>query len=188
MDWLSVLGIAVGLAMDALAVSIAAGLKIDRVTGRHVFRAGFHFGLFQFMMPVLGWWAGRTIAPHLAVCNHWIAFGLLTALAGKMLYEAHRSRSGRPQERKDPTRGWSLVALSVATSIDALAVGVSLALLGVVIWAPSVVIGVVTALLSSIGILFGGWLGHRWGRRAETVGALVLLAIGLKILLTRLMG
>ena len=186
MDWMNVLGIAVGLAMDAFAVSIAAGLKIGRVTGRHVFRAGFHFGLFQFMMPIIGWMIGRSFAEHIAGYDHWVAFGLLTILAGKMLYES-RQGDGSDKGPADPTRGWSLVTLSVATSIDALAVGLSLAFLGVDIWIPCVVIGVVTFVLSGAGIIFGGKLGSRWEHRAELLGSAVLFAIGAKILITHLM-
>ncbi|MBU0716966.1 MAG: manganese efflux pump, partial [Planctomycetes bacterium] len=110
MSWLNLLGIAVGLAMDALAVSIAAGLSIGNVTPRQVFRIAFHFGLFQFMMPILGWLLGSTISAQVAAYDHWLAFGLLAIIGGKMLANA---RSGAQRRDKgDPSRGWLLVALS----------------------------------------------------------------------------
>jgi len=183
---LNMLAVAVALAMDAFAVSIAAGMKIKRVDGGHVFRAGFHFGLFQFMMPVIGWFAGRAFAAWVAPFDHWIAFVLLAGLGGKMLYEAKGHDPAPTGGAADPTRGWSLVLLSVATSIDALAVGLSLAVIGVSIWVPAVVIGVVTCTLSGLGIRFGARLGHKIEHEAEAVGGLILIAIGVKILISHL--
>ena len=186
MGWLNILGIAVGLAMDAFAVSIVVGLAIEQPTRRHVFRLAFHFGLFQFMMPVLGWSAGRSIAGYMVAYDHWVAFALLGLIGGKMLWGA---RSSQPHQcAGDPTRGWMLVALSVATSIDALAVGVSMALVGVAVWLPSVVIGIVAAAMTTIGIRFGSRLGRRGGRFAQVLGGLVLIGIGLRILVSHLSG
>jgi len=182
MGWLTIFGIAVGLAMDAFAVSIAAGLQVPHLTGRHVFRIAWHFGLFQFMMPVVGWLAGTTVSSHIAAYDHWVAFGMLTAIGGKMLYEA--LVNDETTSRGDPTRGLMLITLSVATSIDALAVGLSLAFLRVSVWAPSVVIGLVAGALSAIGISFGHRLGKRWERRAEAIGGVILILIGLRILLS----
>jgi manganese efflux pump family protein len=176
----SLLGIAVGLAMDAFAVSIAAGLAVASVTPRHVFRVGFHFGLFQFMMPIVGWLAGGQVAAYFGDYDHWVAFVLLAYVGGRMLWEAHREK--RAENERDPTRGLMLVTLSIATSLDALAVGMSMAFLGVSIWIPSVVIGIVTAALSAIGIAFGGRIGPRWGHWAESAGGAVLILIGLKVL------
>ncbi|MBN2581237.1 MAG: manganese efflux pump [Pirellulales bacterium] len=185
-SWLSILGIAVGLAMDAFAVSVAAGLSLAQVTYRHVFRLAFHFGLFQFLMPILGWLAGKQVAESIKAFDHWIAFGLLAYVGGKMLWEARRDKP--PGAAADPTRGLTLVTLSLATSIDALAVGLSMGLLGVTIILPSVVIGVVTATLCTVGILFGARIGSRWGRYAEIAGGIVLIAIGLRIVVTHLGG
>jgi manganese efflux pump family protein len=187
LSWLTLLGIALGLAMDAFAVSIAAGLKVAPVTGRHTFRIAFHFGLFQFLMPVLGWLAGSGVVGWMSSLDHWIAFGLLTYVGGKMLWEA-RKEAEEKESKEDPTRGWALVTLSVATSLDALAVGFSMALLGVSVWGPAVVIGLVAAALSAVGILFGGRFGHRWGSWAEIAGGCVLLAIGARILYGHLIG
>jgi putative Mn2+ efflux pump MntP len=180
------LGVALGLAMDALAVSVAAGLSISRLTHRHVFRMTFHFGLFQFGMPVLGWLAGRTVVGSIGGYDQWLAFGLLTLLGGKMLWESRGSHESR--DRGDPTRGWRLVTLSIATSVDALAVGLSMAFLRVSIWTPSLVIGLVTAALTAVGICFGSRLGRRFGKWAERVGGLVLIGIGAQILISHVAG
>ena len=186
MSLLTTIGIAIGLAMDAFAVSIAAGLAIDRLTHRQVFRVAFHFGLFQFMMPVAGWFAGRTVAGYIVAYGHWVAFGLLGAIGGRMIRQA--GHAYRDSARKDPTRGWSLVTLSVATSLDALAVGVSLALLGISIWLPSAIIGLVAAGMSLVGILLGSRLGSRTRRWAERIGGLVLIGIGVHIVVAHLSG
>ena len=178
--WLSLLGIAVGLAMDAFAVSIAAGLAVASVTPRHVFRISFHFGLFQFLMPILGWVAGGQLANCFGDYNRWVAFGLLVYVGGRMLWEARHDK--KAENERDPTRGLTLVTLSIATSLDALAVGMSMALLGVSVWLPAVVIGIITAALSAVGITFGGRIGPRWEHWAEAGGGIVLIAIGLKVL------
>ena len=176
--------IAFGLAMDAFAVSIASGLVIERLTVRHVFRVAFHFGLFQALMPVLGWLAGSTVAQYIESWDHWVAMALLGLIGGKMLIDSQSTKEEVPPA--DPTRGWSLVTLSVATSIDALAVGLSLAMLRVQVWLPALIIGVVAAFMSAIGIACGSRLGRRWGRRAELAGGLVLIGIGVRIVVSHL--
>ena len=181
-NWLSLLGISLGLAMDAFAVSIAVGLRLQRVTPRHTFRVAFHFGLFQFLMPLVGWSLGRQLSLYFSQYNHWAALALLSCIVCKMLWEARAQRESK--STADPTRGWTLVTLSLATSMDALAVGVSMALLGVPVWLPSAVIGVITAALSAVGIAFGGTLGSRWQRWAELAGGVVLILIGLEIFLS----
>ena len=181
LSWLSVLGLSVGLAMDAFAVAIAAGMAIDTLTPRHVFRLGFHFGLFQFMMPIAGWAAGEQLATYVGGYDNWLAFALLGGVGGKMLWEA-RGKKGA-ENSSDPTRGLRLLTLSLATSLDALAVGISMAFLGVSVWFPSLIIGVVTATLTAIGLGFGARLGSRWGRWADVAGGVVLILIGLKVLL-----
>jgi putative Mn2+ efflux pump MntP len=182
LSWLNLLGIAVGLAMDAFAVSIAAGLALAPVKPRQAFRLAFHFGLFQFMMPVLGWLAGGRLAPYIAAYDHWAAFGLLAFVGGKMLVEARREK---PLETGvDPSRGLLLVTLSVATSIDALAVGLTIAFMQVSVWTASVVIGIVAAALSAVGIR----IGRRWGRWAETFGGCVLILIGVRIVVSHALG
>lgn len=186
MNWVNLLGISIGLAMDAFAVCIVAGMTLGTVTPRHTFRLAFHFGLFQFMMPILGWLAGNSVASYIVDYDHWLAFGLLACVGGKMLLEARRKDA--PDTRADPSRGWMLVTLSVATSIDALAVGLSMAFIGVSIWVPSVVIGLVAAAFSVVGLRFGARLGSQWGHRAEIAGGCVLILIGTRILISHLTG
>jgi putative Mn2+ efflux pump MntP len=183
-SWWTLLGISLALAMDAFAVSVAAGLTVAPVTARHTFRMAFHFGLFQFLMPVLGWLAGRGSADWIGGANDWIAAALLALVGGKMVWEARGEEENRP--KADPTRGWMLVTLSVATSLDALAVGFSLALEEVVVWMPAAVIGLVAGALSTVGILFGGRLGTRSGRWARLAGGCVLIAIAIRIVVVHL--
>jgi len=180
MDLLTILGIAVALAMDAFAIALSAGVQLNPITGRQLFRLGFHFGLFQGMMLVIGWLAGTGLKQVITVYAPWIAFTLLTFVGGKMIYE---SRTGHEDNRKrrDPTRGATMVMLSFATSIDALAVGFSISLLGVAIWAPAVAIGVVTATLTVVGMRFGQKIGAAWGGKVEFLGGFILIGVGLKI-------
>ena len=182
MDFLTLIGIAFALAMDAFAVALAAGLSLPELTGRHLFRFGFHFGLFQALMPVIGWLAGISVREQIESFDHWLAFALLSLVGGKMLWEAWHGDEDTPREG-DPTKGLSLVMLSIATSIDALAVGLSLAVLGVTIWTPALIIGLVAGALTICGMLLGRRLGRAWGPRVEIFGGLVLIAIGVKILL-----
>jgi putative Mn2+ efflux pump MntP len=179
---LTIFGIALALAMDAFAVALAAGVTLERITGRHLFRFGFHFGLFQAMMPVIGWLAGITVQQWISAYDHWIAFGLLAFVGSKMIHEAFAEKD-EEADPSDPTRGLTMVMLAVATSIDALAVGLSLGMLGVDVWLPAVVIGLVCGVLTVIGMLLGGRIGSLWGKRVEVFGGLVLCGIGLKIVL-----
>jgi putative Mn2+ efflux pump MntP len=182
-----ILLIAVGLAMDAFAVSLGAA-TCGRISGRRAaFRLAFHFGVFQALMPLAGWALGATVAPFIEGFDHWVAFGLLAFVGGRMV------RSGLSPETEtadcqDPSRGWTLVILSVATSIDALAVGLSFAMLHISAWLPAAIIGGVTRGMCLIGIYLGGRLGEWVGKRMEVVGGLVLLLIGLRILLAHLLG
>lgn len=180
MDTITLLGIAVALAMDAFAVALATGLALPVMNGRHLFRLGFHFGLFQAFMPVIGWLAGMTVQAWIAAYDHWIAFFLLVFVGGKMIYEAFFDHE--EDLSRDPTRGWTLVMLSIATSIDALAVGLTLAMLNVSVWLPSLVIGVTAGVLTVAGMILGRRISGIWGKRVEVFGGLVLCAIGVKIL------
>ena len=182
MDIVTLAGIAVALAMDAFAVALAAGMTLPKLTGRHLFRFGFHFGLFQALMPILGWLAGISLRQQIEAFDHWLAFLLLSLVGAKMLRDAWRADEEKPRE-SDPTRGLSLVMLSIATSIDALAIGLSLAVLGVTIWTPALVIGLTACSLTVCGMLLGSRLGAAWGSRVEITGGLMLIAIGIKILM-----
>lgn len=185
MDFLEIVLIAVGLAMDASAVSLVAAASGYAKDPRSVFRLSFHFGLFQFLMPIIGWMLGRSVVRYIFSIDHWIAFCLLAFVGIKMI------RSGlKPPEqslKNDPSRGNTLVMLSIATSIDALAIGLSLAVLKVNIWYPSAVIGLITAVLSLTAIKLGNRMGILLGHRMEIVGGIILVAIGLRILVSRLM-
>jgi len=180
-------GIAVGLAMDATAVAIGTSVLLGRVSRRQVFRFAFHFGLFQAGMPVLGWFAGRGMREAIEAWDHWVAFGLLLLIGGKAIVDVVRG-AGDGRDVADPTRGLSLVLLSVATSIDALAVGLSMAVLDVSIWYPCLIIGVVTAVLTIAGMVAGGRLGNRFGNRVRLAGGLILIGIGAKILVEHTLG
>ena len=186
MSGLTLILMATGLAMDTFAVAIAASLLLGAVSFRQVFRMAFHFGLFQALMPILGWAAGRSLGATISGWDHWVAFGLLTFIGAKAIRSGLSSRT-EGGLRADPTRGLSLVALSVATSIDALAVGVSLALLQVSIWYPSAVIGCVACAWTAAGMLLGHRLGGRFGRRVAAFGGTIVVGIGLKILIQHVM-
>jgi len=184
MSFFEVFLIALGLAADAFAVSVVAGSTGATRGPRSMLRLSFHFGLFQFLMPILGWLAGLRIEHYVQSFDHWIVFGLLAWVAIRMIRSA-----GANDERvvqKDPSRGIMLVILSVATSLDALAIGLSLALLGISIWYPSVVIGIVTGVTSFIGILLGQRFSRKFGKRAAEMGGVLLILIGIRILLTHL--
>jgi putative Mn2+ efflux pump MntP len=179
-----ILVVAAGLSMDAVAVSLAASAS-NRVRGAGAtFRLSFHFGLFQFMMPVAGWLIGESVAGYIESVDHWIAFGLLSLVGVRMIHAAIGGAD--PKLGGDPSRGATLILLSVATSIDALAVGLTLAMLGNGIWYASLVIGIVTAGLSCLAILVGAHAGQTVGRRMEIVGGLLLIAIGVRILFQHL--
>ena len=181
---IDVLLLAVGLAMDATVVSAAAGAS-GRATGRGAtFRLGFHFGLFQFLMPIVGWLIGLTIAGAIAAVDHWIAFALLGIVGGRMIQSGLKGEDD--SATGDPSKGWSLIMLSIATSIDALAVGFSLAMIGVEIWFPAVVIGLVTAAMSVAGLHLGARLGSRFGSRMEVVGGVILILVGVRIVIEHL--
>ncbi len=181
-----IIGIAFGLAMDALAVSIASGIFIRKITPRHIFRLAFHFGLFQALMPLLGWLAGHSFSEYIVEWDHWVAFGLLSTIGGKMAYDG--IKGDEPELTRDPSRGLLMVSLAVATSIDALAVGLSFAMLNVDIWVPCLIIGVITGALSTLGVIFGNRIGNRWRRSAALAGGAVLVFIGTKILLSHTLG
>ena len=183
MSFPELLALAVALAMDALAVSIAAGITLGRPRPAQLARMPLTFGLFQAAMPIAGWLLGLSVRHLIESWDHWIAFALLAFVGINMLREAFSSCE-EEIENRDPTSGVTLLLLAVATSIDALAVGLSLALLRQPIAFPALVIGVVCALLSLGGMLLGARLGRldcvrRW---ASAAGGLVLLGIGVKIL------
>ena len=181
---LSILLISTGLAMDAFAVSITSGITIRRLRIRHALRIALFFGLFQSLMPIIGWLSGIALKDFIAGVDHWIAFGLLSIIGCKMIYESFKLE---PTENKiDPLNIYVLFILSIATSIDALAVGLSLSFLEVAIVLPAIIIGIVTFLLSFLGVYIGNKVGHFFERKIEIIGGLILIGIGIKILIEHL--
>ncbi len=178
--------IALSMAMDAFTVCLGVGTQTRTAGPRPTFRLAFHFGLFQFIMPVIGWFAGMNLLRYISAYDYWVAFGLLAYVGVRMILSGLGTI---PEEKKnDPSRGWSLVLLSLATSLDALAVGFSLGLVGVRIWFPAAVIGIVTGLMSWLGLRLGNRLGASFGKPIEILGGIVLILIGLHILTSHLLG
>jgi putative Mn2+ efflux pump MntP len=184
MDFVQTLLIAVGLAMDAFAVTLGAGTSGRSMAPGAAFRLPFHFGLFQFLMPVVGWFAGTWVSGYAHAVDHWIAFGLLAFVGVRMIRAGFDH--GPAAAPGDPSRGWTLVLLSLATSIDALAVGFTLAMLGVDILYPSLTIGIVTGCLALVGLHVGNRLGRALGKPMEVAGGLLLIGIGVRILIAHL--
>jgi len=182
----TILLIAVGLAMDAFAVSIVTGSVYRELHVKHVLRMALFFGGFQAVMPVIGFLAGLSLKGYIAACDHWIAFGLLSLVGGKMIYESFQIEAA--EKNRDPSNLPVLLALSVATSIDALAVGITLSLLTSSIAVAVTIIGVVTFGLSYAGVYIGKRFGHFFESRIEVVGGLILVAIGVKILIEHLLA
>ena len=183
MDYISIIIVAIALAMDAFSVSISCGICIPDPRPEHYFRIAFHFGLFQFMMPIIGYFAGSQLENSIKEYDHWIAFGLLLFIGLKMIRESFQEEEIDPHcEPKDPSRGMSLIILSIATSIDALAVGLSLGVLNRPIIVPSIIIGIVCSIFSIVGVALGNKVSNFAGKRAESIGGILLVAIGLKIL------
>lgn len=179
--------LAFGLAMDCFAVSLGIGASPSPCTPRSIFRLSFHFGLFQGGMTLLGWLLGSTLVNLIAGVDHWAAMLLLAWVGGRMIYEGLGSQEDQSVFAcNDPTRGSSLVMLSIATSIDALGVGLSLALLKVNIFIASLLIGLVSLAVSIIGLKSGNRLSGRFGKNVEILGGLVLIGIGLRIVITHL--
>jgi putative Mn2+ efflux pump MntP len=184
MSFLQIILLALSMAMDAFAVCLAAGSLRLAQGPRPAFRLSFHFGLFQFIMPVVGWLAGATIEPIIRNYAHWVALGLLGFVGLRMI---HSAISGEESQSNDPSRGWTLVLLSVAVSVDALAVGLSLGLLSIFVWYPAIVIGVVTGILSLVGLRLGNRFDRQFGKSVGVIGGLVLIGIGLQIVISNLL-
>ena len=183
MDILNILAVSVALAMDAFAVAIAVGVSLKSISARQQFRLTWHFGLFQALMPVIGWSTGKTIDKIIESYDQWVAFGLLTLVGIHMIVEGP-GQSIFDKNSKDPTRGIKLVVLSVATSIDALVVGFSMSMLKVNIIIPAIIIGIIAALFTLLGLHAGSKLGKRpkLSSRAHIIGGIILIIIGVNIL------
>ncbi len=184
MNFFTIVVIAVCLAMDAFAVSVVSGSAYRQLKIRHALRIAVFFGGFQALMPLVGSLAGLAIKELIADYDHWLAFALLAAVGGRMIYESFKFRPAR--RNFNPENIFVLLALSLATSIDALAVGVTLSLLVTSIAAAVIIIGLITFVLSYFGVWIGGKFGHFFEAGIEAVGGLALITLGLKILLQHL--
>ena len=191
MPLLEIFAVAFALAMDAFAVALATGVSLQHVSRHQTFRLAWHFGLFQALIPIAGWAAALTVQEHIKAVAPWIAFALLTLLGGRMIIAAlrggdppHPAPANNTKTVKEPTKGWSLVLLSLATSIDALVVGLSLGMLRVAVWFPALVIGLVAATLTASGLHLGAMIGRhlRLESYADLAGGFILIAIGIRIL------
>jgi manganese efflux pump family protein len=186
LGFISILIIAVGLSADCFAVAFSGSIAMKTVSRRQILRASLSFGVFQALMPVLGWLAGQTIVDLIAGYDHWLAFALLAFIGGKMIWESF-SQDENQTAKADITGGVTLLTLSIATSIDALAVGLSFAFLEVNIALASGVIGITAFIIAACGFILGKKAGKVLGKRAELLGGLILIAIGLRILLSHIL-
>ena len=188
--------IAISLSMDAFAVSVSAAACSKNLRPFHMFRAAAAFGLFQFVMPLAGWLLGDAFSALIRAFDHWVAFALLAIVGGKMLIEVYEEWKQSPGEacpidedaKRDLTSKRIVLVLAIATSIDALAVGISFSAIGTPALVPSLVIGAVTFIVCGLAFLFGKRIGFIFGRYAQVVGGLVLLGIGARILLSHLLS
>ena len=186
MSLLELFILAVGLSMDAFAVSVCKGLSVDRIRPRHALICGAYFGVFQALMPLIGYLLGVRFQGLIQQVDHWIAFVLLTLIGINMLREAFGKDEA---ESVDASFGFrTMLMLAVATSIDALAVGISFALLEVNIWQAIAIIGCTTCALSIAGVGLGNRLGELFKKRAALAGGVILIVIGVKILIEHLLG
>lgn len=186
MGFASILALAVGLAMDATAVSAARGSVTPRVLPRHVLLVAVYFGGFQALMPGIGWLLGKSVGPFVNDWTPWLAFLLLGAIGGKMLWEARGPGEERVERATDPFGVRVMLLLAIATSLDALAVGITLPLLQAPLGLSLTTIGITTALLSVVGLLAGRRFGSVLGKEADLLGGLVLIGLGSKILIEHL--
>ena len=173
--------IAAGLAADSFAVSVSSGAIIDKMRFRHAMQIALFFSFFQALMPWVGWSIGSFANDTFRAVDHWIAFAMLCFIGGKMIHESRTLKEG--QNSANPLNLYVLISLSVATSIDALAVGFTFSFLNIAIIGPILIIGIVTFLFSLAGAHIGASFGHIFEDKIELIGGLVLIGIGLKILL-----
>jgi putative Mn2+ efflux pump MntP len=185
MDLISIIFIGIGLSMDAFAVSVTCGLTLPPPEKWNAFKIAFSFGLFQALMPVIGWFTGKSLSIYIQQFDHYIAFIILFLIGTRMIYKARKEGDCDPV---DPTNFTVLLMLSIATSIDALAVGVTFAFLDMTIITPILIIGLITFIISTFGVILGNKLGCRLGKTAEIVGGVVLIIIGIEILIKDLLA
>ncbi len=185
MDIITIIIIGIGLAMDAFSVSVTDGIILKKPRLASAAKIALFFGGFQFLMPVLGYLLGSAFARYITAFDHWLAFGLLGFIGAKMVWEAFHE-DDECGEIKNPLDTYTLFILAIATSIDALAVGITFATMSVSILFASTIIGVMTFAICLLGVYLGSWFGNLLGNKAEITGGLVLIGIGIKILLEHL--
>ena len=181
MDLITIFILAVGLGVDAFSVAIGIGAANNIKPWQPILRLASSFGAFQFVMPIVGWLAGLTVVGIIANYDHWVAFALLAYVGSKMIWEALKKEEEK--ETNDQTKGLPLLLLSIATSIDALAVGFSFSVLKEQILFPAVIIGIVCFLMTAVGMIFGKALARIFGKKVGIFGGMVLIVIGVKILI-----
>lgn len=187
MSFAELILIGIGLSMDAFAVAVSKGLSMRTINYKAGVIIAFAFGLFQAGMPVVGWLLAVRFERYISAVDHWVAFGLLLLIGVKAIVEAIRERKSEEEEMPEYVLKWGeLLVLAIATSIDALAVGISFAALKVNIWSAVSIIGVTTFILSLIGVLIGNRFGARFKSKAEIAGGIILILLGVKILLEHL--
>ena len=185
MSYITIFFIAIGLSFDTFAVSISTGLIVNQIRFLQAVRVALIMALFQTVMPLIGIFAGLQIADYIKNYDHWIAFALLSLLGAKMIYESFKAND--ETTTPNPLKLSNVISMSIATSIDALAVGVSFAFLQIEITAMAVIIGAVTFLVAMLGMLFGSKVGHHFGSKLDLIGAAILIGIGIKILLDHIL-
>lgn len=189
MSLLELFLIGIGLSMDAFAVAVCRGLAMPKLNGRHTVVIALYFGGFQALMPLLGWLLGAQFAGSIQKVDHWIAFVLLALIGGNMVWEAVTGKNDEASCACESCLNHKqLLVMAVATSIDALAVGVTFAFLNVSIIPAAAIIGATTFCLSMIGVVVGNFFGICYQKRAEITGGLILILLGLKILIEHLTG
>lgn len=182
---IEIFAIAIGLAMDAFAVSICKGLSMKKINIKKMLIIGLYFGIFQAGMPIIGYILGESFEGFVTSIDHWIALILLSFIGINMIKEAFERQE---EPSNDDTSFKTMVILAIATSIDALAIGITLAFLETNIWSAAFIIGIVTFVISAIGVIIGNKFGNRFEKKAEIFGGTVLILIGIKILIEHLLG
>ncbi len=185
-DYFSIFLIALSLSADCFAVSLAGCICLKKLSNIQVFRTALAFGIAQALMPLIGWLVGRAVTSFISGFDHWVVFGLLFVIGGRMIWEAlHQNDAAK---EADISRGLLLFSLAIATSIDALAVGLSFAFLQINIGSASLIIGVVAFLITILGFYLGRKAGRLLGERAKIAGGVILIGIGIRVLLSHLLG
>lgn len=184
MNWIELVGTAVALAMDAFAVAMCRGLEMKKLNVKHLLLIAFMFGLFQALMPLAGYWLSFWLKEYIEPIDHWIAFGLLVFIGVKMIVEA--VRGGEEKQEDGALHFKMLLLMSLATSVDALVVGITFVATGTNVWIGCLTIGAITFAISALGVFLGNKVGNRFSGKAEIFGGVVLVLIGLKILLEHL--